>query len=261
MRTAEDQSRYFADFEPSVKIVSNLKTNSQRQHCMSSDSNDFNNTHASGTPSESVTPSELSLSSGSSRSGGPMTPVISMTPITTMTHNESKHSSAPGTPSESSESSESSGSGEHSLGERKTSGSGENNSAFLTLVSSNLIRLSTYDADMLIHGLMSVFEDLNYTKQQVYELLLNKQGSSIDGRVHNRYFVIESLMALFKHLHYDGNTVQYLLYEKCDICINCVMKCSRKNEICSIHGCKLDTCRCCCSVNDMDDDDTDTDDD
>ena len=239
----------------------------------SSDSDDFNNTRVPETTGESATLSELSLSSGSSRSGGPRTPITSMTPMasltpitsmtpmtsmipmTPMTHNESKHSSAPGTPSESS------GSGEDDSKESNATGDGENNSAFLTLVSSNLIRLSTYDADMLIHGLMSVFEDLNYTKQQVYELLLNKQGSSIDGRVHNRYFVIESLMALFKHLHYDGNTVQYLLYEKCDICINCVMKCSRKNEICSIHGCKLDTCRCCCSVNDMDDDDDDTDED
>jgi len=128
------------------------------------------------------------------------------------------------------------------------------NPAFLQFVSSGLVRMATYDADMLIHGLMSVFEELNYSKQQVYNLILAKFGSSINDRVHNRHFVIKSLVAIFKDQHYDKNTVQYLLYNTYDICINCIMRCSRKNEMCAIHGCILNNCRCCCSVNDMDDD-------
>ena len=153
----------------------------------------------------------------------------------------------------------SSGSGESNQSYQSPSGSdaiiaADENPALMKVLSSSLIRLNTYDTDTLIHGLMSIFRDLSYSDQQVYNLLVIRHSLSMNARAHNRYFVIEALVSLFKDLHYDKNTIQYLLYEKYDICINCAMKCSRKNEMCSIHGCILSNCRCCCSVNEMNDD-------
>lgn len=133
----------------------------------------------------------------------------------------------------------------------------DHESAFMRFVSSYLIRIENYDTDILIRGLMEVFEDLSYSKRKVYNLLLEKCGSSIDIRVNDHSFIIKKIMELYEELHYDQNTVQYLLYQKWDICIKCRRKCWNKNEICSNHGCQFKTCFCCCSVNDMEDNNSD----
>jgi hypothetical protein len=134
----------------------------------------------------------------------------------------------------------------------------EYESTFLKYMSRALISIDTYDVDILIFGLMEVFQDLDYSRRKVYELLLIKCGSSIDTRFGERKFIIKKLMELYKDLHYDQNTIQYLLYQKYDICIKCQRKCWYKDELCAIHGQQLKTCLCCCSVNDMEeDDDTD----